>query len=156
MAQRTGPIVDFPYTDAAAIIERLRATLGRLTALFSLTLLAETSSGTAIAAAASTDLPTTSTTVDLDDAGVDQVRVHAYAGTTGGAGIAVLVFDSTNGRELCRVAITAGANLYTGDWTPVPPVGGDAVLKVRVLGNGVNTQTLYNVRLEGRTTKFTA
>jgi hypothetical protein len=155
VAQRTGPVVDFPaQASLDEVVERLRAVLGRLTALFSLTFL-ENTAGYAVAAAVSTDVNITSTATDLDDAGVDEVRVHVYGGTAGGAGIAVVLWDATNARELCRVALPAGVALYSGNWTAVAPVGGDATVKVRVLGDNVNAQTLHRVRLEGRTTKFT-
>lgn len=152
---RSGPIVDFASETLGDLIQTLRGVLGRIASLVAWTMLEE-SVGFNVAAAVSTDIAFTAESFELADAGVDQMRVQCYGKTAAGAGIAVLVYDLTNARELCRVALTAALQLNVGAWTKVPAKGSDATLIVRVLGDNVNAQTLYSVRVQARTTRAAA
>ena len=152
---RPGSVVDFPSEDPRSIADTLRATLGRMASLVSW-LMYFNDAGLNVIAAASTDIAHSKENFDFADAGIDQLRVQVYGTTAGGAGIAVLVYDLTNNRELCRVALSPAAGLYVGDWTKIPAKGGDATLVARVLGDGVNAQTIYSVRVQARTTRAAA
>lgn len=152
---RPGSVVDFPSEDPSAIVQTLRGTLGRVASLVSW-LAYFNDAGLNVIAAASTDIAHSKESFDFADAGIDQLRVQVYGSTAGGAGIAVLVYDLTNNRELCRVALSPAAGLYVGAWTKIPAKGSDAVLVARVLGDGVNAQTIYSVRVQARTTRAAA
>lgn len=149
---RTQPVVEFASEALADVVQVLRRVLGRTVSLLAFTLLEETA-GFAVAAAASTDIGITNTNFNFADAGIDQLRVQCYGNTAGGANIAVLVYDITNSRELCRVGLGIPVGLYVGAWTQLPAAGDDALLVVRIIGDSVNAQTLKSVRVQGRTTR---
>lgn len=158
MSRGRTPVVDFPVVNAggelAQIADILRAALGRLTSLVAMPLLLDVG-GVAFVAlgGAGSTVSGVRGAADLADATVDQVRVVVYGQTSAGAAT-VQIYDVTNSRVLCSVGITNALAINVGAWTRVSPIAGDAELSVRVIGDGAATQTLHNVTLQGRTSRF--
>jgi hypothetical protein len=160
VSRKRGAIVDFPVPvtgPLAQVVDILRAAFGRTVSLGNLCLLAD-NAGVANVGAVSpgTAVATTRTVADFADAGVDQVRVVGY-GMQGHLTNAayVTVYDTTNTVEIARASLAQNvAGRFTGSWTKLAPESGDRNLEVRTIGNGANTQTLYNVHLQYRTTRF--
>ena len=101
---------------------------------------------------AGTALATTRTVVDLEDAGLDHVRVVVYGANSAAGSVTVTVYDVTNSVQLASVTVTdATPAVFTGSWTAVTDVGGDRTLEVRVIGDGAFDPVLYTCALQGRT-----
>jgi hypothetical protein len=160
VSRKRGAIVDFPVLASgplAQVVDILRAALGRVVSLGDVCLLADNAGVANVGVALpGTTLPNTRTVIDFADAGVDQVRVVAYGMQGHAANVAyVNVWDETNAVELARVQLPqTAAGRAVGDWTKIPLESGDRNLAVRTIGNGADTQTLYNVHLQFRTTRF--
>lgn len=89
--------------------------------------------------------------IDFEDCLVDDVRVVLYGSHNTGFASQVTIYDLTDGKELCRAAIPAVLSFVFGDWVRISPSAGDHELELRVIGDGVDVQTLYSVHLQCRT-----
>jgi hypothetical protein len=175
MTSRLGvPVLDFPLPltgqDRAlsAALDALRASIGRVIALVDIplfywqvpsnVLLDETdgADGYNLTAAtvSGTVIPGATTAVDTADAWLDQVRVVVY-GKANTVNATVQVYDNTNSVVLCTLTLTTTLGLQTGEWSVITPKAGDRELRLRVIGDGVNTQTLYSAHVQFRTLRFT-
>lgn len=151
---RFDPVLDFPIpldTQDAALreaLEILRAAEGHLHPLLDL-LVFFSPAGTTITAAggAGTTLNGTSV-VDAAEISLTQVRL-VVTGT--GTGTAQL-YDTTNSTVLASVALNG--TTATAAWASLAQVAGDRTLVVRIVGDGVASQTIYSAHAQFRTTRF--
>jgi hypothetical protein len=131
----------------------LRTALGRVTSVLDLGLLSANAGLTVTGTAGALVLPGSYAALDAADAVLDQVRLVAHASTS--AGTATLqLYDVTAGAVLCDVSLSGAAATQQGSWTRVAPWAIDHVVVLRVVGDGVATQTLYSVHAQFRTVRF--
>jgi hypothetical protein len=147
---RPGSIVDFAQVfgvELGNLVDRLRDTLGRVTALVDFAMLR---SATGVALGPSTALAGSHVTVDLADARLDQARL--CVGGTSAGGCTVQIIDTASGRVLVTTALPAGgsaAPVTPGEWAVLPALAGDRVLVARNAGPG--SVTLFSLVLQLRT-----
>lgn len=131
-------------------LEKLRQTVGLVSSLVVVTLVAE-QSGLSVAGAsgAGTTLDATRCNLDLEDARIDQVRLTGYGSGTAADHKVQLWHGST---MLCETVIpqTSDAQFST-PWTLVELPAGDLAFHARIVGNGIATQTLHRLDLHART-----
>lgn len=154
------PILEFPIplhgTDEPlkVALEVLRAAEGHIHPLLDLSLLRETTGyGLTAAAAAGTAIPGTRAVADLAEISITDVRVIAH-GIANTATATIQVYDVTNSLVLATLTLATALGTVTGAWTRLVPKVGDRTLELRVIGNAVNTQTLFSAHFQARTTSF--
>lgn len=150
MPDRTA-VIDLPSAEFAAARETLTGSIGLATSFASVPLvLSETGVGI-VAASGGTPYVQSNTTVNLEDARINQVRLVARAGSSG-AGDSLRVMDGAT--ALCSVSLGASVANITGAWTVIKPSGGDRALVLQAVGNGSRTQTVYHAELQLRTLRL--
>lgn len=157
MTTRDQPVIDFPMTldpkqvQLAQLVEMLRRYMGKVVSLM-VTNLLQSHGGLALVAAAApgTVLAETLTTLDLADAGIDQVRLVGRGSSTV-ASQTVVLNDVTGSTTLATVTLPTVDGRFIGPWTSIPLAAGDRAVQAAVIGNGVGTQTLYRLDAQWRT-----
>jgi hypothetical protein len=137
-------------------IDKVGAVVGKTVSFVDVALLLDVAGVNVVDAAggAGTALTTTRTKIDFGDAGIDSVRVVVRGKNSAAGSITVQVYDVTNGAVLASVVVTGVADqTATGAWTRLVPVGEDAEIEMRVVGNAADDPTLYAVHFQGRTTQ---
>lgn len=155
---RPNPVVEFPIwpddPQVASLLDILRSALGRVTSLVDLTLLT-VPAGHGVAAGATVSVAGTRRVINTADAAIDQARLIVHGVTAAGAAITIEVYDVTAAAVLCTTTVTVALGTNVGAWTALAPFNSDHTIELRVVGNGVNAQTLYSAELQLRTTRFT-
>lgn len=148
------PILDFPIPLTSAdralqeALEILRIAEGHIHPLLDLTLCAQSSGQTITAAAAPGTTMNGAAVVDTSDISATQVRLIVTGTGTGTAE----VYDATNATVLASVALNG--TTAVGAWTSLVQKSNDRTLALRIVGNGVNSQTIYSAHAQLRTTRF--
>lgn len=141
------------------VVDILQALLGKVTSLAVITLLASEAGYTVTNAAggAGTALTVTRTTLDLEDAGVDSVRLVVRGQNSGAGSVTVQAYNVTTSAALASVTVTDALE-QTADsgWTVVAPAGGDEQVEIRVIGDGAFDPVLYSAHLHLRTVQARA
>lgn len=160
MPRRQAPVVEFPVRPppgpVAELIDSLRHVLGKMVSWSSVALLLEAAGLTITDAAggAGTALTATRTMVDFGDAGIDSVRVVVRGKNSAAGSVTVQVYDVTNSAVLASAVVTGVAEqTAVGPWTALTPVGEDAEIEVRVVGNAADDPVLYAVQFQTSTTQ---
>jgi hypothetical protein len=141
------------------VVDILQALFGKVTSLAVITLLASEAGHTVTNAAggAGTALTVTRTTLDLEDAGVDSVRLVVRGQNSGAGSVTVQAYNVTTSAALASVTVTDAVE-QTADsgWTVVAPAGGDEQVEIRVIGDGALDPVLYSAHLHLRTVQARA
>ena len=146
------PVLEFASSDLQGAVDSLKAATGHVAPLIDIALL-KAHAGFIAAAGAGTVVNASTNVHSLDEVSVDEARVVVH-GDGGGATATLDVRDATDSTTLCSVTIPAAAGVAIGPWTRVSPRSGDRTIQVRVVGDGVHTQTLNSVHLHLRTVRF--
>lgn len=136
------------------LADLFRASAGKLTPIADF-LMVQSIAGYTVPIGGTVEIEGTHVPVELADAHIDSVRLLAR-GIANVAGVTLQAYDKTNSVVLATLALTTSTGSRIGAWTQVVPQGGDREIVLRVVGDGVNTQVLHNVRLQGRTVQFNA
>lgn len=131
-------------------LQRLQGTVGLVTSLLVIPLVVSAAGVGLTASGSGTVVDGSQTTWNLEDARVQQVRVVGYGGSSG-TGDTVRLFQGST--ELAQGALAGSTGRFTGSWMTVDLSAGDLAFEVKVVGNGVRTQTLYRVELHARTVR---
>lgn len=148
------PVLDFPIPlgslDRALreALEILRAAEGHLHPLLDLTLF-WSPAGTTITAAVSPGTTLNgAAVVDTAEVSLTQVRLIVTGTGTGTAQL----YDSTNSSVLSSVALNG--TTATASWASLTQVANDRTLRLRIVGDGAASQTIYSAHAQFRTTRF--
>lgn len=135
-----------------AAFEELRATVGLASSLVVVPLVREEIGVAKMGATTGTAFTQGQVGVDFEDARVDQVRLTGW-GATSVANFTVRVVDVSTSAVLCTATLpTTTAAAFDGSWTMLPTgLGGSRRIRAEAVGNGVATQTVYALDLQGRT-----
>ncbi len=161
MTARKFPVAEFAVVPGEKepglreVLDLLREVIGRVTALVDVLLVFDLTGGAYTGAAApGTTVDAAGVTLDFDDAKLDTFRIIG-AGSSSAGSCFVTAHDTADDRELCRAALPTSDGLFAGEWTLLPrALRGERSIELRVIGNGVADQLLYNVHLQARTTQF--
>lgn len=149
---RQAPVVELSFpagTDQqlAAALDLIRGAIGRVSQPWDLCLVAEPNGYTLTAAGgAGTAIPGATVKINFADMAADEVDLQV-SGT--GTGTVALLDGATT---LASVALTG--SLATSGWTRLAPASGDRTLTVKVIGNGVDSQTITGVHVRLRTNTY--
>lgn len=148
------PVLDFPIPLSGMdrklqeALEILRAATGHIHPLLDLALFWSPAGTTITAAAGAGTTLNGAAVVDTAEISATQVRL-IITGT--GTGTAQL-YDTTNSTVLSSVALNG--TTATASWASLTQVANDRTLRLRVVGDGVATQTIYSAHAQFRTTRF--
>lgn len=157
--KRTAPVVEFPFNihdpDLGNVTDILKVALGFVTSLVTLALLLSNTGivFTAVGGAGTTVLSGV-TSIDFEDALIDDVRLILYGSHSTGFQSKATIYDVTDSKQLASVDLPAVAGLVVGEWTKISASAGDHQLELRLIGDGADGQTIYNVTLQCRTTQL--
>lgn len=139
------------------VLEELRQSVGLVTSMASVTLVSAESGVAKTGGTSGTAIDCSRTTIDFEDARVDDVRLVVWGKTTT-AGHTARLIDVTGGgtTELCRVTLPTTTSAYaSGSWTLIDAIGaGSRQLLLQAWGNGSATQTIYHAALQMRTRRL--
>lgn len=150
-------VVDFPQPlrdappSVVQALDRLRESVGLVTSLVCVPLLLNHGGTAVVGAAGGTALLSGSSTLDLADARIDQIRLEGYGLSTASGHSLRFVQGAT---VLCTADLGTSAARFVGAWAVVAPAGDDVQYGLEVVGNGAATQTLYRVVLHARTIRL--
>lgn len=137
--------VDFKLKEA---LEILRAAEGHVHPLLDLTLFWSPAGTTITAAAGAGTTLNGAAVVDTAEISATQVRLIVTGTGTGTAQL----YDSTNSAVLSSVALNG--TTATATWASLTQVANDRTLRLRIVGDGAASQTLYSAHAQFRTTRF--
>jgi hypothetical protein len=130
----------------------LQRSSGKLTPILDTTLLHST--GLIVGAGATTTIEGTYTSLDFLDANIDTVRLLVRGKTAAAGPITLQLYDVTNSVVLATATVTTVNGTNVGAWTSVAAKAGERELAIRVVGDGVNAQTIYAIHAQLLTTRF--
>lgn len=148
------PVLDFPIPLDSAdralqeALEILRASAAQIHPLLDLTLCAQSSGQTITAATGAGTTVNGAAVLDTSETSLTQVRLIVTGTGTGTAQL----YDLTNAAALTTVALNGTTAI--GSWVPFIQKAGDRTLSLRIIGDGVASQTIYSAHAQFRTTSF--
>lgn len=146
------PVVTVP-SSVDGMQTTVQRALGRVTSLLDLGLLSVNAGLVVTGSLVGLVLPASYVVLDSADAALDQVRLVAHASVSAGTHT-VQLYDVTAAAVLCQLPISGAAATQIGAWTRMVPWATDHVVVLRVVGDGVATQTLYSAHAQFRTVQF--
>lgn len=156
VADRRNIVVDFDIPMSAVdpsmrdVLERLRQTVGLVSSLVVVPLVAEQSGLSVVGASgAGTTLDATRCMLDLEDARIDQLRLTGYGSGTAAGHVVQLLHGTTVACE-ATIPQTNDAQ-FMSPWTLVELPAGDLSFSAKIIGNSSATQTLHRLDLQART-----
>lgn len=140
-----------------AVLDELRESVGLATSFASVTLVSAESGVAKTGATTGTSLDCSRTSIDFEDARVDEVRLVVWGKTTTASHTARLMDVTGAAVELARVTLPTTTSAYAvGDWTLIDRVVGAGTRSVvlQAWGNASATQTIYHAALQMRTRRL--
>ena len=148
------PILDFPIPLTSAdralqeALEILRASTCQVHPLLDLLLCAQSSGQTITAATGAGTTVNGAAVLDTSETSLTQVRLIVTGTGTGTAQL----YDLTNSLALTTVALNGATAI--GTWVAFTQKALDRTLSLRIIGDGVASQTIYSAHAQFRTTAF--
>jgi hypothetical protein len=158
MARRAEPVVVFTEP-LRRVVDVLSALFAKVESLCVVALLLEAAGHTVTNAATGVGTPLTGTRteVDLEDAGIDSVRLVVRGKNSTAGSVTVQLYNRTQSAAMATVTLT-GTSEQTADsgWQSFTPNGGDEEIEIRVIGDGAMDPVLYAAHFHGRTVQARA
>ena len=158
---RIESVTDFgqrpPPGPLKGVLDILHAVFGKVVSLSIVALLLDVDGHTVTNALSGggTQLTTTITAIDFEDAGIDSVRLVIRAENSALTDLKIQAYNLTAGVELAFATVDTSQTTeqtVVGAWTELAPNGGDEQIELRVITiNGTEDPIIYGVHLQMRT-----